>query len=158
MGRLPPRNPPGKLTKKARWFELTPQFKTQKENTSCDNKAGGVFMSGKKGMVHYDLGTKLEALRLHKEGLPYRVIAERLRIRDPERIRKWMSQYRLEGEAGLCKKGSGRPRKKPLSQEAYIQKLEMENELLKKYHTELRKLMPARRDIGSLNTTGEDIQ
>ncbi|HQO64658.1 MAG TPA: helix-turn-helix domain-containing protein [Syntrophorhabdus sp.] len=115
-------------------------------------------MSGKKGMVHYDLGTKLEALRLHKEGLPYRVIAERLRIRDPERIRKWMSQYRLEGEAGLCKKGSGRPRKKPLSQEAYIQKLEMENELLKKYHTELRKLMPARRDIGSLNTTGEDIQ
>jgi len=115
-------------------------------------------MSGKKGMVHYDLATKLEALRLHKEGLPYRVIAERLRIRDPERIRKWMSQYRSEGEAGLCKKGSGRPRKEPLSQEAYIQKLEMENELLKKYHTELRKLMPARRDIGSLNTTGEDIQ
>jgi hypothetical protein len=37
-------------------------------------------MSGKKGMVHYDLATKLEALRLHKEGLPYRVIAERLRI------------------------------------------------------------------------------
>ena len=115
-------------------------------------------MSGKKGMVHYDLGTKLEALRLHKESLPYRVIAERLRIRDPERIEKWMSQYRSEGEAGLSKKGSGRPRKKPLSQEAYIQKLEMENELLKKYHTELRKLMPARRDIGSLNTTGEDIQ
>ena len=115
-------------------------------------------MSGKKGMVHYDLATKLEALRLHKEGLPYRVIAERLRIRDPERIRKWMSQYRAEGEAGLCKKGSGRPRKESLSQEAYIQKLEMENELLKKFHTELRKLMPARRDIGSLNTTGEDIQ
>ncbi len=69
-----------------------------------------------------------------------------------------MAQYRAEGEAGLCKKGNGRPRKQPLSQEAYIQKLEMENELLKKFHTELRKLMPARRDIGSLNTTGEDIQ
>ncbi|NMA12981.1 MAG: transposase [Chloroflexi bacterium] len=116
-------------------------------------------MSGKKGMVHYDLATKIEALRLHgEEGISYRIIAERLGIRDPERIRKWISQYRAEGEAGLCKKSSGRPRKKPLSQEAYIQKLEMENELLKKYHTELRKLMPARRDIGLLNTTGEDIQ
>ena len=116
-------------------------------------------MSGKKGMVHYDVATKLEALRLYgEERMSYRAIADRLGIRDPERIRKWMSQYRAEGEAGLCKKGSGRPRKKALSQEAYIQKLEMENELLKKYHTELRKLMLARRDIGSLNTTWEDIQ
>ena len=116
-------------------------------------------MSGKKGMVHYDLATKLEALLLHEqEGLTYRMVAEKLGIRDPERIRKWMAQYRAEGEAGLCKKGSGRPRKKPLSQEDYIRKLEMENELLKKYHTELRKHMPARRDIGLLNTTVEDIQ
>lgn len=116
-------------------------------------------MSGKKGMVHYDLATKLEALRLHEEeGISYRIISEKLNLRNPQRIKEWMAQYRAEGEAGLCKKSSGRPRKKPLSQEAYIRKLEMENELLKKYHTELRKLMPARRDIGSLNATVENIQ
>lgn len=51
-----------------------------------------------------------------------------------------MTQYRAEGEAALCRKGSERPRKQPFNQEAYYHKLEMENELLRKYHTELRKL------------------
>ncbi len=65
-------------------------------------------MSGEKRMILYDLTTKLETLRLHEEeGLSYRMVAEKLGIRDPERIRKWAAQHRAEGEVGLCKKGSG---------------------------------------------------
>jgi transposase-like protein len=112
-------------------------------------------MSGKKGMSHYPVETKLEAIRLHEEeGLTYAAVAARLGLRKPDRIEIWVRQYRREGEAGLTKKGSGRPRKAHTGQERIAQ-LEMENALLKKFHTELRKGMPARRNIGSLNTTEE---
>jgi len=112
-------------------------------------------MSGTKGMSHYSVETKLEAIRLHEEeGLRYAAVAARLGLRKPDRIEVWVRQYRREGEAGLNQKGSGRPRKAHTDQERIAQ-LEMENALLKKFHTELRKSMPARRNIGSLNTTEE---
>ena len=112
-------------------------------------------MSGSKGMRHYSLETKLKAVRLHEEaGLIYTEVAKRLGLRKAERIEVWVRQYRAEGEAGLSKKGSGRPRKAHSDQER-IEQLEMENALLKKFHTELRKIMLARRDIGSSNTTEE---
>lgn len=112
-------------------------------------------MAGSKGMTHYPVATKLEAVRLHEEaGLTYAQVAAQLGLRKADRIEKWVRQYRKEGEAGLCKKGSGRPRKARTDQERIAQ-LEMENALLKKLHTELRTAMLARRDIGSSNTTEE---
>ena len=48
----------------------------------------------------------------------------------------------------------GRPPKRE-NTEAYIARLEMENDLLKKFHAELRKLEHAKRNIGS-STTNED--
>ena len=108
-------------------------------------------MSGTKGMTHYSLEIKLQAIQLHEtEGLTYAQVADQLGMRKAERIEIWVRQYRHEGEAGLCKKGSGRPRKVHTDQERLAQ-LEMENALLKKYHTELRKAMLAKRNIGSSN-------
>jgi transposase-like protein len=110
-------------------------------------------MAGTKGMTHYAVATKREAVRLHEEeGLSYAQVAAQLGLRKADRIEIWVRQYREEGEAGLSKKGSGRPRKARTDQERMAQ-LEMENALLKKLHTELRKAMLARRDIGSSNTT-----
>ncbi len=112
-------------------------------------------MPGTKGMRHYPVATKLEAVRLHEEeGLSYAQVAAQLELRKPNRIQVWVRQYREEGEARLSKKGSGRPRKARTDQERMAQ-LEMENALQKKIHTELRKAMLARRDIGSSNTTEE---
>lgn len=112
-------------------------------------------MTGNKGMTHYGYETKKEAVRLHLEdGLPYREIAIRLGLRKADRIKKWVHQYHREGEEGL-KKESGGPHRKRCSEAERIQRLEMENALLKKFHTELRKIMPARRDIGSLSITEE---
>ncbi len=72
-----------------------------------------------------------------------------------------MRQYRQEGEVAFKKKRRkglvGRPPKKE-NKEAYIARLEMENELLKKFHTELRKGMLAKRNIGSSNDTEKSTQ
>lgn len=96
-------------------------------------------MSGRKGMVHYRAEVKEEAVRLfQEEGMTYQAIAERLGIRQAERIRAWLRDYRKEGELGLHKV-KGRPRKQE-DQAAYIARLEMENVLLKKFHEELRRL------------------
>jgi transposase len=115
-------------------------------------------MAGTKGMRHYSVATKLEAVRLHEEeGVSYALVAAQLGLRKAGRIEVWVRQYREEGEGGLSKKGRGRPRKARTDQERIAQ-LEMENALLKKLHTELRTAMLARRDIGSLNTTEEDTQ
>ena len=96
-------------------------------------------MSGKKGMVHYRAEVKEEAVRLFvEEGVTYQAIADRLGIRKAKRIKKWVQDYRREGELGLHKV-KGRPRKKE-DQATYIARLEMENVLLKKFHEELRKL------------------
>jgi transposase-like protein len=112
-------------------------------------------MSGTKGMSHYSYAVKREAVRLHEEeSLSYAEITSRLQIRKRDRVERWVQQFRQEGEAGL-KKRSGGPQRKRLNEAERIARLEMENALLKKYHTELRKLMPARRDIGSSNTTEE---
>lgn len=112
-------------------------------------------MPGTKGMTHYSVATKLEAVRLHtEEGHSYAQVAAQLGLRQADRIKIWVRQYREEGESGLSKKGSGRPRKARTDQER-IARLEMENALLKKLHTELRTAMLARRDIGSSNTTEE---
>ena len=112
-------------------------------------------MSGKKGMKHYPVETKLEAVRLYyEEGMAQNEITQMLKIRDPGRVKKWLSQYRTEGAAAFRKKPRGpgwRPKRE--NKDAYIARLEMENALLKKFHTELRKEELAKRNIGlSTNT------
>jgi transposase-like protein len=115
-------------------------------------------MAGKKGMKHYALETKLLAVQLYLEqGLTQRQIAQRLDLPRKELVEQWVHRYRREGQQGFHKL-IGRPRKCPLTQEGYITRLEMENALLKKFHTELRKIMLAKRDIGSSNITEETTQ
>jgi transposase-like protein len=113
-------------------------------------------MAGKKGMKRYSLEVKLEAVRLFiEEGKSQAEIIEILGINNVRRVKKWLHEYRQGGEqAFLVKPGKGpvgRPPKRE-NTEAYIARLEMENDLLKKFHAELRKLELARRNIGSFTT------
>lgn len=103
-------------------------------------------MAGKQGMKWYSLETKREAIRLHEEeGKSYEEIAKLLDIKHRQRVGKWVREYRKAGEGT---KKRGRPPKRE-NVEAYIARLEMENDLLKKFHAELRKLELAKRNIGS---------
>ena len=119
-------------------------------------------MAGKKGMKHYPLATKLEAIRMYQEeGKSYQEITKLLAIADPWRVKKWLSDYRRKGEAAFQRdpasyKG-GRPPKRE-NTDAYIARLEMENDLLKKFHAELRKLERARRNIGLSTTKKKDTK
>jgi transposase-like protein len=108
-------------------------------------------MSGKKGMVHYSIEVKKEAVRLvEEECLSYGEVAKRLEIRKAERIEKWVAMYRKEGELSFHKR-IGRPLKTE-SQQSELEQLRMENALLKKFHSELRKLELAQRNIGRSTT------
>jgi transposase-like protein len=117
-------------------------------------------MSGRKRMQHYPLETKLEAIRLfYEEGKTRAQITAQLGILDASRVKKWLHQYRQGGAAAFAKqrRGPGRRPKKE-NQDAYIARLEMENDLLKKLQAELRKLELAKRNIGSSNDTGENTR
>ena len=117
-------------------------------------------MSRRKGSKDYPELVKREALRLYlEEGVPVGEIQERFSILDRNRISAWARQYRKEGEAMFADRRSRSGRKpKKENAEAYIARLEMEVDLLKKFHTELRQGSLAKRDIGSSNTTGEDTK
>jgi transposase-like protein len=111
-------------------------------------------MSGTKGMTHYSLAIKLQAVDLHEqEGMPYAQVADQLGIRKAERIEKWCRAYRREGELAF-QKPIGRPRKDEPEQ-VTLARLRMENTLLKKFRSELHRTMLARRNIGSSNITEE---
>lgn len=114
-------------------------------------------MAGKKGMNHYPLEVKLEAIRLfYEDGKTQAEITKALGIRSDERVEAWVRQYRREGEMAF-QKPIGRPRK-VWDEKARVQQLEMENALLKKYHTELRKSLLAKRNIGLFTTTGKNTK
>lgn len=105
---------------------------------------------------HYPKEVKLEAIRMfYEEGMTQGAITEALGIRDRYRVKKWVKAYRREGLEAFDKMKNkvnlGRPPKKENTQ-SYIARLEMENTLLKKYHTELRKQGLAKRNIGSSTT------
>ena len=105
-------------------------------------------MTGRKGIGHYRLEIKLEAVRLfYEEGKSRQEISDALGLTSGECVERWVRRYRREGEQGFYKP-IGR-RKKDQNQAAYIRQLEMENALLKKYHTELRRSLLAKRNIGS---------
>jgi transposase-like protein len=104
-------------------------------------------MSGRKGMLHYRVEIKQEAVRLVlEEHLTYAAVAARLEIRKAERIEAWVRMYRQEGEVSFHKP-IGRPLKSQ-AEERELARLRMENALLKKFHTELRGVRLAQRNIG----------
>jgi len=114
-------------------------------------------MPGKKGMKHYPLELKLEAMRLfYEEGKTRKEITALLGIRDKDRVMKWLRQYRREGENAFLKKPRRRLKKE--DPKAYIAQLEMEVDLLKKFHSELRKERLAKRNTGSFIITEENIE
>jgi transposase-like protein len=109
-------------------------------------------MSGTKGMRHYRIEVKREAVRLvEEENLSYGEVARRLEIRKAERIERWVAMYRKEGELSFHK-AQGRPRKVE-NEQSELKRLRMENALLKKFHSELRDMQLAQRNIGRSNTT-----
>ena len=117
-------------------------------------------MSRRKGSKDYSKRIKREALRLYlEEGWSATEIMERFSITDRNRISAWARQYQEEGEEMFANKrrNSGRKPKRE-NTVAYIARLEMELDLLKKFHTELRQGSLAKRDIGLLNTTEEDTK
>ena len=114
-------------------------------------------MSGRKGMKHYKVEIKQEAVRLVlEEHLTYAVVAARLEIRKAERIKIWVQMYRREGELSFHKP-IGRPLKAE-SEEREVARLRMENALLKKFHTELREVQLAQRNIGRSTTTRKNTK
>ena len=117
-------------------------------------------MARKKGSKDYPLEMRREAIRLfYDEGLTRAEVTTHLGLRDPNRIKAWLKRYRREGEA-FFENQRHRTGRKPKREHtaAYIARLEMEVELLKKFHTELRKDRHVRHNIGSLNTTEEDTK
>ena|SRR6266702_1982369 len=110
-------------------------------------------MSGKKGMRKYPVELKLEAVRLYyEEGKTRAEITELLGIGNAYAVKEWGQLYRREGVSGL-QKTKGRPRQSE-SEQVELERLRMENDLLKKFHTELRKEVLAKRNIG-LSTASE---
>ena len=112
-------------------------------------------MSGTKGMVHYRVEIKQEAVRLVlEEHLSYAEVAARLAIRKTERIEAWVHMYRQEGELSFHKL-IGRPPKAQTEQRE-LERLRMENTLLKKFHTELRGMRRVARNIGQSTTSAKN--
>lgn len=88
-------------------------------------------MSGRKGMLQYDIETKKEAVRLSlEEHYADSQIAEKLNIRIQKRIEAWVRMYRREGEKSFYKP-IGRPTNEQ-SGPRELERLRMENALLKK--------------------------
>jgi len=103
-------------------------------------------------MLHYRVETKQEAVRLVlEEHITYAEVAIKLGIRKSERIEAWVRMYRREGELSFYKP-IGRPLKAQAEQRE-LERLRMENALLKKFHTELRDMRRAARNIGSSTTS-----
>ena len=88
-------------------------------------------MTGRKGMMHYRVEIKQEAVRLVLEAhMTYAAVATQLEIRKAQRIKVWVRMYRREGELSFHKT-IGRPVKTERA-EREMGRLRMENSLLKK--------------------------
>ena len=105
-------------------------------------------MAGKKGMRSYPLSIRLAAVKMHLEdGATKKEVLEHFNICNDSQLETWCRRYKEYGEMGLAERKRGRPRKgetrdiksteKPLWK--MVQRLEMENELLKNYQLELRR-------------------
>jgi len=100
--------------------------------------------------------TKLRAVQMFlEEKRSQKEIAEYFGVA-VQRVKDWVWIYRCKGALGLM----GRRGRPPRSQDgqAEIARLKMENDLLKKFHTELRKLTLAKRNIGPSITTKKNTK
>lgn len=103
-------------------------------------------MPGKKGMKHYPVSIKEEAVRMHlEEGRTTPRIMELLGIKDRRRIRKWCETYRKYGIYELpSTKTKGRPRKYERTAQQQLEyemkQLKMENELLRNFLYEVGRM------------------
>ena len=88
--------------------------------------------------------------------MTYTAVAARLEIRKAKRIEVWVRMYRAEGEASFHKP-IGRPLKSQ-AEDRELERLRMENALLKKFHTELRGMRLAQRNIGRSTTTRKNTK
>lgn len=115
-------------------------------------------MTGKKGSTQYAQAIRLEAVRLfYEEGMTRRAIADKLGLRNERRVKEWAKIYRRKGVDGFSQVKRGRPPKKE-NTKAYVARLEMENALLKKFHTELRNEALAKRNIGLSTITAKNTK
>ncbi|GIM47704.1 hypothetical protein DNHGIG_32530 [Collibacillus ludicampi] len=79
----------------------------------------------------YSFELKKQAVEMRLQGKTKKQVAELLGIEDVGRLKVWMKKYREEGEYGLLEH-RGR-RKEYVDQERYVRRLEMENDVLKKW-------------------------
>ena len=115
-------------------------------------------MTGKKGSTQYAREIRIEAVRLfYEEGMTRRAIAEKLGLRNERRVKEWVKIYRRKGISGFSQAKCGRPPKQE-NTKVYMARLEMENALLKKFHTELRNEALAKRNIGLSTTTAKNTK
>jgi transposase-like protein len=95
-------------------------------------------MKEKRGRREYSLEIKKQAVKMCiEEGRTKKEVMDKYHIKNDTQIETWCRKYKELGEIGLLSKKQqdefnviGEPLWKK------IQRLEMENELLKKYHTE----------------------
>ena len=102
-------------------------------------------------MRRYPKFIKDEAIRLYfDDHLSQKEIADKLGVSDWTRIKRWVRNYRRTSKPYSESKKIGRPRLDPdkppkpkkvrrRDLETELQQLRMENELLKKFHSELRR-------------------
>jgi transposase len=79
----------------------------------------------------YSFELKKQAIEMRLQGMTISKVAEELSIADIGRLSVWMRKYRELGEFGLMD-NRGRP-KQYIDQERYVKRLEMENDVLKKW-------------------------
>jgi transposase-like protein len=100
----------------------------------------------KRKHTYHSAETKIRAVQMFiKEKKSQKEIADHFGVA-VQRVKDWVWIYRRKGELGFLSQ-RGRPKRINDSQ-AEIARLKMENELLKKFHTELRKATLAKRNIG----------
>ncbi len=105
-------------------------------------------MGRPRGKQDYDIALRKRAIQMYFEGgKPAWEIREELGIEDKDQVAIWIWKYKKEGPQSLAKQ-RGRPRKQVENEGSYIQRLEMENDLLRNFHIELRRCTAEKRNIG----------
>jgi len=79
----------------------------------------------------YSYELKKKAIEMRLQGMTKKQVAEKLGIEDLGRLKVWMSKYRDKGDFGLMDH-RGR-RKDYIDQDRYVKRLELENDVLKKW-------------------------
>ena len=114
-------------------------------------------MAGKKGMINHPRELRQQVAEEYLAGeYSRKEIAEKYGVKIG-RVEVWSRIYQREGTIGF-QKPKGRPQKKNFTTEQKLQELSIENELLKKALSELRKLMPVKRNIGPWKNTEKNTQ